>query len=103
MTVTPPVRPASEVDRVAEAHLEAVCRLDPVAATSMGVAGHDGEVPDLGRYSARRRVARANDLGSAPTTATSHRGLEDRRVKLGRVPPGESPATYLHADGPRHW
>ncbi|PFG36107.1 uncharacterized protein (DUF885 family) [Flavimobilis soli] len=59
MTVTPPVRPASEVDRVAEAHLEAVCRLDPVAATSMGVAGHDGEVPDLSPAGDEARAAQA--------------------------------------------
>ena len=64
----------------------------------------------------RRRVARTIYLGSAPTTAAAHRGLEDRRVKLGCVMPGESPAvfgdalrrlaaaaTYLYQDGPRFW
>ncbi|NKX91962.1 DUF885 domain-containing protein [Sanguibacter hominis ATCC BAA-789] len=61
MTATPAARPASDVDRVAEAHLEAVCRLDPVAATSMGVAGYDGEVPDLSPagVEARATAARA--------------------------------------------
>ena len=76
----------------------------------------DGEVPNLGKYSATRRVARTIYLGSAPTTTAAHRGLEDRRVKLGCVLPGESPAifgdalrrlagvaTYLYADGPRYW
>jgi len=46
----------------------------------------------------------------------AHRGLEDRRVKLGCVMPGESPAvfgdalrrlagaaTYLYQDGVRYW
>src|SRR5439155_2716164 len=70
----------------------------------------------LGKYAACRRVARTIYLGSAPTTAAAHRGLEDRRVKLGCVMPEESPAvfgdalrrlaaaaTYLYQDGPRYW
>ena len=76
----------------------------------------DGEVPNLGKFSACRRVARAIYLGSAPLTKAAHRGLEDRRVKLGCVMPGESPAvfgdalrrlaaaaTFLYQDGPRYW
>lgn len=76
----------------------------------------DSEVPNLGKFHACRRVARAIYLGSAPTGAAAHRGLEDRRVKLGCVMPGESPAvfgdalrrlasvaTYLYQDGPRYW
>jgi predicted AAA+ superfamily ATPase len=76
----------------------------------------DAEVSNLGRLAATRRVARTIYLGSAPTTAAAQRGLEDRRVKLGSVMPGESPAvfgdalrrlaaraTYLYQDGPRAW
>jgi predicted AAA+ superfamily ATPase len=76
----------------------------------------DGEVPNLGKLSAARRVARTIYLGSAPTAAAAHRGIEDRRVKLGCVLPGESPAvfgdalrrlaasaTYLYQDGPHFW
>jgi len=76
----------------------------------------DAEVPNLGKYHATRRVARTIYLGSAPTATAAHRGLEDRRVKLGCVMPGESPAvfgdalrrlagaaTYLYQDGPRYW
>jgi len=76
----------------------------------------DGEVPNLGKFAACRRVARAIYLGSAPLTKAAHRGLEDRQVKLGCVMPGESPnvfgdalrrlaaaATYLYQDGPRYW
>ncbi len=75
----------------------------------------DGE-PNLGRYSACRRVARTIFLGSAPTYTAANRGLEDRRVKLGCVMPGESPAvfgdalrrlsaqaTYLYSDGVHYW
>ena len=76
----------------------------------------DGDVPNLGKFAACRRVARTIYLGSAPTATAAHRGIEDRRVKLGCVMPGESPAifgdalrrlagaaTYLYQDGPRYW
>jgi predicted AAA+ superfamily ATPase len=76
----------------------------------------DSDVPNLGKYAACRRVARAIYLGSAPTHTAANRGLEDRRIKLGCVMPGESPAlfgdalrrlaaaaTYLYPDGPRYW
>ena len=76
----------------------------------------DAEVPNLGKLSATRRVARTAYLGSAPTTAAAHRGIDDGRVKLGCVSPGESPAlfgdalrrlaaaaTYLYQDGARVW
>ena len=76
----------------------------------------DGEVANLGKHSACRRVARAVYLGSAPAAGAPQRGLEDRRIKLGCVLPGESPAvfgdalrrlaaqaTYLYQDGPRYW
>ena len=76
----------------------------------------DAEVPNLGRFHACRRVARTIYLGSAPTEGGSNKGLEDRRVKLGCVVPGETPAvfgdalrrlataaTYLYQDGSRYW
>jgi len=76
----------------------------------------DSELPNLGKLSACRRVARAIYLGSAPTAAAAHKGIEDRRIKLGCVMPGESTAvfgdalrrmagtaTYLYQDGARYW
>jgi predicted AAA+ superfamily ATPase len=76
----------------------------------------DGEVPNLGRHAATRRVARTLYLGSAPTASAANRGIEDRRIKLGCVMPGETPAvfgdalrrlsaaaTFLYQDGPRYW
>ena len=76
----------------------------------------DGSVSNLGKFAACRRVARTVYLGSAPTARAAHRGLEDRRIRLGSVMPGESPAvfgdalrrlaaaaTYLYQDGPRYW
>ena len=87
----------------------------------------DNEVLNLGRLSATRRVARTIFLGSAPLStgdlrisaplsSSSHRGLEDRRVKLGCAMPGDSlavfgdalrrliaGATYLYQDGNCFW
>jgi predicted AAA+ superfamily ATPase len=76
----------------------------------------DREKPNLGRYSAARRIARSVFLGSAPTPHAANKGTEDRRLKLGCVQPGESPAifgdalrhlahtaTYLYQDGNRYW
>ena len=76
----------------------------------------DAAAPNLGKYSAARRVARTVYLGSAPTTAAAHRGIDDGRVKLGCVMPGEPPAifgdalrrlastaTYLYQDAARVW
>src|SRR4029077_16153046 len=76
----------------------------------------DRETPNLGRYSACRRVARTIYMGSAPTQRASNRGIDDRQVKLGCVQPGESvatfgdalrrltdKATYLYVDGRRYW
>ncbi len=76
----------------------------------------DRDNPNLGRYSACRRVTRTVYMGSAPTLRAANRGLEDRRVKLGCVQPGESvatfgdalrrltdQATYLYIDGNRYW
>ena len=76
----------------------------------------DAQVPNLGKLSATRRAARTVYLGSAPTKAAANRGIDDGRVKLGCVSPGESPAhfgdalrrlaaaaTYLYQDGARVW
>src|SRR4029077_12822431 len=76
----------------------------------------DREIPNLGKYAACRRGARTIYLGSAPTGTAAHRGIEDRRIQLGCVLPGESPAvfgdalrrlataaTYLYQDGVRYW
>src|SRR4029079_15230860 len=72
--------------------------------------------PNLGKFAACRRVARTIYMGTAPTAAAAHRGIEDRQVRLCCVMPGESPAvfgdalrrlagaaTYLYQDGPRYW
>lgn len=76
----------------------------------------DSDQPNLGRWNATRRVARTIYLGSAPATAVAQRGIEDRRVKLGCIFPGENTAifgdalrrlseqaTYLYSDNGRSW
>jgi predicted AAA+ superfamily ATPase len=69
-----------------------------------------------GRYSAARRVARTVFLGSAPVPAAANRGIDDKRILLGSVQPGEMPATfgdalrklqgqatYLYEQAGRYW
>lgn len=76
----------------------------------------DQENPNLGRYSASRRVARTIYMGLAPTARTKNPGLDERNVKMGCVQPGESPATFgdalrrltdkathLYVDRSRYW
>ncbi len=77
----------------------------------------DRENPNLGRYSAARRVARTVFIGSAPSVSSQKvRGIEEVRVKLGCVQPGEPPAVfgdalrriseelhYLYSDANRYW
>jgi predicted AAA+ superfamily ATPase len=72
--------------------------------------------PNLGRFSAARRVARTIYLGSAPKQDTSNRGIDGRNITLGCVQPGETVATFgdalrrltdgathLYVDGTRYW
>ena len=76
----------------------------------------DKQVTNLGKYSACRRVARTIYLGSAPTARTNRQGIEDHRIKLGCVVPGEAPSifgdalrrlarrsTFLYQEGSRYW
>jgi len=76
----------------------------------------DREVPTLGRYSASRRVGRTIYMGSAPLSKTKNPGVDDRRIRLGCVQPGENVATFgdalrrltdqathLYIDGRRYW
>ncbi len=76
----------------------------------------DRELPALGRYSATRRVSRTIFMGSAPLAGAKNPGLDDSRIKLGCVQPGETvatfgdalrrltdQATFLYVDGKRYW
>jgi uncharacterized protein len=76
----------------------------------------DQGAPNLNRYSATRRVARALFMGSAPTSDGQNKGLDDKQINLGVVQPGEKPnifgdalrrlsnqAKFLHSDLGRYW
>ncbi|MBU6186806.1 MAG: DUF499 domain-containing protein, partial [Cyanobacteria bacterium REEB444] len=105
----------SELTRYLEDNWLPVIDKDVDGANSLPL-NLDRNNPNLGRYSACRRVTRTVYMGSAPTLRAANRGLEDRRVKLGCVQPGESvatfsdalrrltdQATYLYIDGNRYW
>jgi len=76
----------------------------------------DQSAPNLNRYSATRRIARAIFMGSAPTYKESNKGLDDKQINLGVVQPGERPAIFsdalrrltnqakfMHSDLGRYW
>jgi len=108
-------RVQSELTRYLEDYWTPIIEKDVDGPNSLPLA-MDSENPNLGRYSACRRVARTIYMGSAPTLRGANRGLEDNQIKLGCVQPGESAATfgdalrrltdratYLYLDGNRYW
>ena len=108
-------RVQSELTRYLDDNWAPIIEKDVAGAESLPLRV-DAEHPALGKCAAGRRVARAIFLGSAPTAGVAHRGLDDRRIKLGGMLPGESPsvfgdalrrlaaaATYLYEDNGRYW
>ena len=76
----------------------------------------DRSAPNLQRYSATRRVARAIFMGTVPTHQQENRGMDDKQINLGIVQPGEKPAVFgdalrrlgneakfMHSDFGRYW
>jgi hypothetical protein len=76
----------------------------------------DQSAPNLNRYSATRRIARAIFMGTAPTHQQQNTGVDDKQINLGVVQPGERPAIFgdalrrltnqakfMHADLGRYW
>lgn len=87
--------------------------VDGVSSTPYKV---DQSAPNLNKYSATRRIARAIFMGSAPTHKEQNKGLDDRQINLGVVQPGERPAIFgdalrrltnqakfMHSDLGRYW
>ncbi|MCB9972622.1 MAG: ATP-binding protein [Hyphomonas sp.] len=87
--------------------------VDGVTSTPYKV---DQSAPNLNRYSATRRVARAVFMGTAPTHGQENKGLDDKQINLGVVQPGERPAIFgdalrrltnqakfMHSDLGRYW
>lgn len=83
----------TELTRYLEDSWVPIIEKDVDGANSLPVS-LDNQNPNLGRYSACRRVTRTIYLGSAPTLQAANRGIEDRRIKLGCVQPGETVATF---------
>lgn len=76
----------------------------------------DQSAPNLNRYSATRRVARAVFMATAPSDGQQNKGVDDKRINLGVVQPGERPAIFgdalrrltnqskfMHSDLGRYW
>lgn len=60
----------------------------------------DSELPNIGRYSGTRRVARTLFFGTAPTFDAANKGIDEQRIKLGSILPGETIPTF--SDALRH-
>jgi uncharacterized protein len=104
-----------ELTRYMDEQWDAVISKDVDGPTSLPLR-LDRDNPNLGRYSACRRVARTIYMGSAPTVGAANPGIEEKNVLLGCVQPGETSATFgdslrrltdaatfLYVDGKRYW
>ncbi|MFN7900741.1 MAG: DUF499 domain-containing protein, partial [Synechococcaceae cyanobacterium] len=94
---------------------------EPIIATDVDGAQSvptqlDKENPNFGRVSACKRVARSLYMGTAPGATRERKGINDQRVKLACVMPGEPIAVfgdalrrlgdrgrYIQQDGDRYW
>jgi len=68
----------SQVFDIAEAYVDALCALDPVLATTVGIPGHDDEVTDYSPDGVGARVALARSTISALDGAAA--GSDDDRL-----------------------
>jgi predicted AAA+ superfamily ATPase len=106
----------NELTRYMEDHWSPVIEKDVDGPRSLPLGIDQQNPATMGRYSACRRVARTIYMGSAPMQRAANRGIDDRRVKLGCVQPGETvatfgdalrrltdAATYLYEDHKRYW
>ena len=109
-------RVQSELTRYLEEQWVPVIARDVDGEGSVPLALDRENPATLGRLSAARRVARTIYVGSAPTANAAARGIDDRRIKLGCVQPGETAAvfgdalrrlsdrsTYLYDNAGRYW
>ncbi|OMC02667.1 hypothetical protein A5733_25540 [Mycobacterium sp. NS-7484] len=83
-------RPATAVDEVAERYLDTYARLDPCAATELGITGHDDDVTDYSPQgvAARAEAARATlaELdGTAPVDEVDVVTVAALRERLGAI------------------
>jgi uncharacterized protein (DUF885 family) len=81
-------RDASPIDAIADAYVATSAALDPLAATTMGIAGHDHEMTDLSPagHAARTEAARSTLVAldaHAPSDATDEVTLAAMQERLG--------------------
>ena len=81
-------RDASPIDAIADAYVATSATLDPLAATAMGIAGHDHEMTDLSPagHAARAEAARSTLVAldaHAPSDATDEVTLAAMQERLG--------------------
>ncbi|APH02047.1 hypothetical protein ASJ30_11370 [Janibacter indicus] len=81
-------RPQTDVDRIAEAHLDREVALSPITATYLGLPGHDGELDDLSpegfaAHSRLRRETLAALDRAAPVDDVDRVTVEAMRERLG--------------------
>lgn len=104
----------SELTKYLDDRWEPIIRTDVDGPNSLPLR-LDQSRPNLGKYSAARRVARATYVGSAPRQE-DRRGVDLKHIVLGCVQPGERPgilqdalrhlsseATYLYSQGAQYW
>jgi uncharacterized protein (DUF885 family) len=85
---TPTTRPATEIDRLADAHLEAEIELSPLTATYLGIPGHDEDLDDfspagLAEQSALRRRTLGQLAAAEPTDDVDRVTLSAMQERLG--------------------
>ena len=90
-------RPQTDIDRIAEAHLDAEAALSPITATYLGLPGHDAEIDDLSpdgfaAASRLRRETLATLDRATPADDVDRVTLEAMRERLGL-------AEEIHAAG----
>ncbi|WP_309649846.1 DUF885 domain-containing protein [Nocardioides sp.] len=75
------------IDTASEAHLVRSCSLDPVLATYLGVAGHEGELPDYSPdgFAEREQVTRTAYADVAAATPVDERETVAREAFLERL------------------
>ncbi|MEK4241642.1 DUF885 domain-containing protein [Janibacter indicus] len=81
-------RPQTDVDRIAEAHLDREVALSPITATYLGLPGHDGELDDLSpegfaAHSRLRRETLAALDRATPVDDVDRVTVEAMRERLG--------------------
>ncbi len=87
MTTDATGAPSRPVDAIADAYVDDYCALDPVAATYLGVPGHEHRLTDYSPagYAAREALARTALAAATATTASDEREEIAREAFLERL------------------